>query len=305
MPRLPQINSVASKTSRLFESEDMMFSYSGPCTPLESESRSRSSNDINRASSPSLPTISNCHSVSSEHTDGSVTSQDSLDSPFFMRSPLKGSQVAADGSKQFNRSQRLLASSPGSQQLDRGAEVLKSSKNPQFSSSSKRLSPTLSPLVISPYQPCSRNPSMSPSSVPLSNLKCLETFFPDSRPYSPGEMNEVSSLNLRKKALTPMNLLRGMRQTPSPHNRSSSKQSALLPMSTNTSSSPSSFFTTTPHHSYHSNSVYSSWCATSRSVDSAMTDEEVEETVKHAIAVALKEKDEESLEEDESEDRHR
>jgi hypothetical protein len=36
-----------------------------------------------------------------------------------------------------------------------------------------------------------------------------------------------------------------------------------------------------------------------------MTDEEVEETVKHAIAVALKEKDEESLEEDESEDRHR
>lgn len=303
MLKLPRINLDASRISRFSEGEEIMMPSSRSCTPPESKSRDSSSNDMNCASTPLLPTLSQCPSVSSEHTGRCVASQDSLDSPFFVHAGSEGNLVAADITDHSSRAQRLLKlATLESQQVDQGAALLKSSKNPQFPSSSIQISPLLSPLVISPFQSFSRNSSMSPSSVPLRNLKCLEISFPDSRPYSPGETNEASSLNLRKKALTPMNLLRGMSKTPSPgHHHCSPKNMSLPPMSINSSStSPSSFFSTTPHNAYHSNNISCTWCATTRSVDSAMTDEEVQETVKQAIALALEEQDE-AIEEDESE----
>lgn len=118
----------------------------------------------------------------------------------------------------------------------------------------------LAPLHISPCS-CARQPSMSPSSIPLRNIRSLDLY--DSRPRSPADNEEVSSLNLRKKALTPLSILRSVHAaSPSP-----TSNKGLSPKT-------NAF----------------NWCSSFRSdTESIMSEQEVEHTIKQAIAASLEE----------------
>lgn len=316
---LPLIFADASKLSRNSECGDILSATSrSSWSPRGSITNSISIDGHEAHDSTYLPPISNCPSLTSERTDGSIASQDSMESPYSLSRCMDGNLAAIEESFFCADPTSQKQPCPGLQvdvEQHYGAALLNSSRPPQIASTSLRLSAMLSPLMISPYQQShssySRNSSMSPSSVPLRNLRCLESTFPDMRPHSPGEADEVSSLNLRKKALTPTNLLRAA-ATPT-HNRISPRpRPTSLPImssSRNLLISPSSVHSASPRCSIFSvNSIHSSnlcnfqggrpvsWCATARSDDSAMTGAEVEETVKHAIAVAL---EEEAIEEEE------
>lgn len=295
-------------------------------TPPQINNRSPANNY--RDDTSALPVVlTKSYSTLSENTDGSGTSADSYESPSILSRSLEAGMPNTSGVPLSLRAQQLLQSSTSSTDTN----FLLPSKQPGATispSTGTRTMPatTLAPLVISPYQQplysasfsFSRNSSMSPSSIPLKNVKSLEITFPDNvRPYSPGESEEVSSLNLRKKALTPMNILRNMRRTPSPSpsafqqhsmHRISPKQQGVYPSplyaASNGSHSSSHYsmvlnnnnntFAETPTN----NSSY--WSASSQSDDTVMTDAEVEETVKQAIALALVEEIDENQEENAS-----
>lgn len=235
---------------------------SKPRSPRQDEAeRSRSLSTGGSSSSPSLlPTLTKSNSALSEQTDHSYVSTDSFE-PF-----AASAGPAVEAVALFD---------------------------PSASSGPLRFFPTLSPLVISPATSLSRNPSMSPSSVPLRSLKCLETF-PDHRPHSPGDAEQTSSLSLRKKALTPMNLLRSAAsRTPPQVSPRGDGVIAFAPRASPLHTSPPAHSgRLLPHASQSAAAPLvapAAVCiALSQSEDSALTDAEVEETVKHAIAVTLR-----------------
>lgn len=297
-------------------------------TPPQINNRSPANNY--REDTSALPVVlTKSYSTLSENTDGSGTSADSYESPSILSRSLEAGMPNTSGTPLSLRAQQFLQSSTSSTENN----FLLPSKQPSATispSTGTRTMPatTLAPLIISPYQQplysssfsFSRNSSMSPSSIPLKNVKSLEITFPDNvRPYSPGESEEVSSLNLRKKALTPMNILRNMRRTPSPSpnafqqhsmHRISPKQQGVYPSplyATSNGSHSSSHYSMvlnnnnicaeTPTNNHNSSNY---WSASSQSDDTVMTDAEVEETVKQAIALALVEENDEDQEENAS-----
>lgn len=231
-----------------------------PRSPRQDEAGQRSrSQSAGGSSSPSLlPTLTKSDSARSEQTDHSYVSTDSFEPSF--------SAVVEPVALSFDHSV----------------------------STALRFFPTLSPLVISPATSLSRNPSMSPSSVPLRSLKCLETF-PDHRPHSPGDAEQTSSLSLRKKALTPMNLLRSAAsRTPPQVSPRGDGVSVFAPRASPQHTSPPVHpGRLLPHGSLSAAAPLAAsaapYIALSHSEDSALTDAEVEETVKHAIALTLRE----------------
>lgn len=232
-----------------------------PRSPRHDETGERSrSLSAGGSSSPSLlPTLTKSDSARSEQTDHSYVSSDSFE-------PSLAAAAAESVATSFDHS---------------------------ASTAALRFFPTLSPLVISPATSLSRNPSMSPSSVPLRSLKCLETF-PDHRPHSPGDAEQTSSLSLRKKALTPMNLLRSAAsRTPPQVSPRGDGVSVFAPRASPQHTSPPVYPGRLPHGSLSAAAPLvvpaASYIALSHSEDSALTDAEVEETVKHAIAVTLRE----------------
>jgi hypothetical protein len=306
------------------DSSKLLRNYRSSSSPQELNSVSSSMEGCEALDSSCLSPLSKGPSLMSERTDGTIASQDNMESSYSLSRCIDRGLAANEESLSCNDSKSHTQVCPELQveaEEHHGATLLNSKRPPQMESTSMRLPTMLSPLAISPYQqPQSsfgRNASMSPSSVPLRNLKCLELTFSDMRPHSPGEADEVSSLNLRKMALTPMNLLRTA-ATPTNNRVSPRTRSVSLPiMSSNSNSlvSPSSFYSISPCCSVSSlNNIHShlscnlpgsmstSWCATTRSDDSAMTDAEVEDTVKQAIAVALEEEDVEAIDEEEEVD---